>query len=219
MTYSDKTIEDFQKLHKERAGKEVSKDHAIDDLDNLVGFFDLLWKMDIEDKHKEAKLKDFPKGYSFMDGKTYSCCLCGRNITDAELWYDKWGIKCLLCQKAVDTKIVPGSACKNRESRYSMWELESGLLLKSPNIRKLVRDGVLKARIVLSKTGRPHEYVFLLKDNRETLPPKNLLKGQTVHIKNSTYGFQQWYQFTEPEAVLGGYKIWPYVAEGFLVKS
>lgn len=91
--------------------------------------------------------------------------ICHATIAGEKTWYDKWGVKCLLCQKAIDTGAVPGFACRDRDSRYLTWQLKSDFNIHSSTARKMVREGKLKARIVMSENGYPYEYVFLKKDN------------------------------------------------------
>jgi hypothetical protein len=213
MEYSDELVERYQEFHKKKSGEDVSREAANENLSSLVGFFDILWQMDIKDKKREEKLKEFPKGYAFMDGQRYSCSLCGMSVQDEGLWYDKWGIKCLLCQKAVDRKIIPGSLCKNHDSRYSVWEFEHYFKLSAPNVRKLVKEGLLTARIVPTEKGRPHVRVFLMKDNKGVLPPKNLLKTMHVPLGDRSFRVVQWYDFQEPADLLKDYKLLSYLDE------
>ncbi len=36
----------------------------------------------------------------------YSCFICGASTQKDENWYDKWGIKCTICQDAINRKKV-----------------------------------------------------------------------------------------------------------------
>jgi hypothetical protein len=213
MDYSDELIERYQKYYKEKGGEEMGRDEANLALGNLAGLFTVLADIAWTEKKLEAKLEEFPKGYAIMDGKTYTCFLCGISIKDEELWYDKWGKKCLTCQKAINRKVVPGSACKDRESRYKAWELESSFKLTRPSIRKLVKEGILKERKVLNQNGRVHERLFLLKDNKGILPPKKLLESTHVPIRNNTFRVIQWYDYQEPAVVLKDYKLYEHLRE------
>lgn len=77
MALSKKSVEGFQKIFKEEHGKELTYEEADEAGSRLVDLFTLLHKFHIEDLKKKDKLKEFPKGYSYMDGKTYSCGICG----------------------------------------------------------------------------------------------------------------------------------------------
>lgn len=58
----------------------------------------------LEETRRSEKLKEFPKGYPF-DKKGYSCVICGYPASGDNSWYDRHGLKCMCCQKAV--VIVP----------------------------------------------------------------------------------------------------------------
>jgi hypothetical protein len=81
--------------------------------------------------------------------------------------------------------------------------------IKSPTVRKLVRKGVLKARVV-PKTGFQ---AFLIEENADTLPPKEVVKYVSTPIegKENAFCITPWYEVKDPEKTLKNYKIWPYV--------
>src|SRR3989338_7779857 len=60
---------------------------------------------------------------------------------------------------------------KNRDSWYATWQLGTKFQIKPPTVRKLVRQGVSKARIVLGENGKPYEYIFLKKENPKFIDP------------------------------------------------
>ena len=62
-------------------------------------------------------MKDNPRGFH-LEGIGYTCFICRNSISNEETWYDKWGIKCSTCQKAIDKKIIPASVAKNENSWY-----------------------------------------------------------------------------------------------------
>ncbi len=209
MSLSEKSIKEFQDIFKKEYGKELTHDEAAEAGRNLVGLFDILLKGHVEEQKLKEKLKDSPKGFSLMDGKTYNCGICHNYIKDEQLWYDKWGKKCLACQDAVNKKVIPGKICYNDEYWYATWEFDTYFKLKSPTVRKLVRQGVLKARVV-PQTGFE---VFLIKENVNVLPPKEVLKyvSMPVEGKENTFSMTPWYEIYDPQKVLGNYKIWPYL--------
>ena len=209
MSLSEKSIKEFQDIFKKEYGKELNYDEAAEAGRNLVGLFDILLRGHAEELRLKEKLKDSPKGFSLMDGKTYNCGICHNYIKDEQLWYDKWGKKCLACQDAVNKKIIPGKICYNDKYWYATWEFDTYFKLKSPTVRKLVRQGVLKARIV-PKTGFE---IFLIKENVDVLPPKEVLKYVSIPMegKENTFTMTPWYEVYDPQKVLGNFKIWPYL--------
>ena len=125
------------------------------------------------------------------------------------MWYDKWGQKCLPCQEAVNKKIIPGSICFNDKVWYSKWNLEHFFKLKSPQITKLFKSGVLKARVVPATGFR----VYMIKDNKGVLPPKELLQSRSVQVAESTYRMDSWYEYLDPKEVLKDYEILQYLPD------
>jgi len=209
MSLSEKAIKEFQEIYKKKHGKELTHEEATEAGHKLVGLFNILYDGHIAELKLKEKLKEFPKGFSLMDGQTYNCGICHAYIKDEQLWYDKWGKKCLACQDAINKRIIPGKICYNDKYWYATWELESYLKLKSPTVKKLIRQGVLKARII-PKSGFE---VFLLKENADALPPKNILEYVSVPVKDkkNTITMTPWYEIYDPKKVLRKYKIWPHL--------
>jgi len=164
MTLSQKSIEEFKEIYKEEKGKELNDAEASEAAHNLVNFVELLYKCAERDARRKRQLKKEPEGFHVTDG-TYNCMVCGRTVTGDESWYDQWGVKCLICQKAVKEGVVPGFVCKDHDSHYKMWELKDKFKIHPQTARKLVREGKLKARIVTTDDGKPFEYIFLKKEN------------------------------------------------------
>jgi hypothetical protein len=213
MQYKDETIEKFQKIIKEEHDKELSKEEASEGLNNLVGLFELLLKFDGEDKQRKERLKENPKGFH-LEGTGYTCPICGNSASNEETWYDKWGMKCLVCQKAIDQKIIPGSVVEDKESWYSKYDLESDFGLDRPTITRLIKQGVLKARVVPNLNGRPRTHLFLIKDNKDVLPPKKLVDSRFIKESKDSKEYirvESWYKFVDPHEHLKGYKIVDYL--------
>ncbi len=124
--------------------------------------------MDIEEiiNHQELvkeKLLKSPKGFKLDDD--YICVICQKIIRNNKGWYDKYGPKCLYCQKATDDGVIPKKICTKRDSWLAMWEV-SQRGYHPMVIKKLIRKKQLKAKIIKDNNGKPYFYVFLLKDNK-----------------------------------------------------
>ena len=171
MALPQKAIEEFKDIYKKEYGKELADSEARESAENLIGFFKVLYECAQKEHLKKLRLKKEPEGFHLTDG-TYNCLICHCQITGNESWYDRLGPKCLLCQKAVKDGVIPSFVCKERDSWYATWELESKFQIKHPTARKLVRQGILKARIVLADNGKPYEYIFLKKENPELIDPE-----------------------------------------------
>jgi hypothetical protein len=131
--------------------------------EQMVDFYTLLAEGEIEEQQRKGKLKEQPKGFSFP-GEGRTCPLCGSHV-DEDMWYDKWGVKCMDCQDALDKKIVPGYVFKDHKDKKHItnqtmtWKLD----VHAATIRKLVRQGKLKARVIPGNGTM----VFLRKENSD----------------------------------------------------
>jgi len=176
MQLTDERIKEFQKIYEKEYGKKISREEASESAYNLTGFFKVLYDCEMRDRQFKEKLKKSPKGFYIEEGETYSCLICGRNITGKEGWYDKYGNKCLFCQNALNKKVIPGYICHNRDSWYGTWELKDKFSIHFATAKKLIREDKLKARIIRDENNNPYEYVFLIKENEEFLKKNYRIK-------------------------------------------
>ena len=214
MTLSDESIKKFKKIFEKQTGKEVSWEYAQKGAYNLTAFAELLYKQANIEHQRKLKLKEIPKGFH-LEGNGYTCMICGNYISNEETWYDKWGVKCLICQKAIDKRLIPGSIAKNKKNWYSVYDLEDRFNIDKYGMKQFIKAGILKPRIVPNNNGTPHVYIFLIKDNADTLPPKKLTESKLVkEVKeDGTEWFhsEPWYKFANPFEHLKGYKIMDYL--------
>jgi len=210
MGLSDKTIKEFKEILEKKTNKKVSWEEAQEGAHNLARFAEILYDQANVEHKRKLKLKNNPKGFH-LEGNGYTCFICRDSISNEETWYDKWGIKCLTCQKAIDKKIIPASVAKNENSWYSKYDLESRFNIDRHAMNKFIKADILKSRIVPNNSGKPHAYLFLIKDNKDTLPPKELTESQMVkEVKEDGkewFHLEPWYRFTEPFKHLEIYKI------------
>ncbi len=222
MSLSEKAIKDFQEVYKKKNGKELPYEEAADATNRLAGLFEILIKSHFEDLKRKEKLKEFPKGYA-IEGEGRTCPICGHSMRE-KLWYDKYGFKCMICQGSVNRKEIPGSTALNRESWYSKYDLESDFNLKGPKLRSWIKQGIIKARTVTHDGKGCHVQLFLIKDNKDFLPPKKLVKSQLVKVTKEGqdwYHSEPWYKFVDPFKHLKGYKIMDHmqIVEGEDIKE
>lgn len=169
------------------------------------------WKE--EEKRRADKLKENPKGFS-LEGVGYTCSICGASTPEGDNWYDKRGIKCLVCQKAIDDGEIPASLAKFKDTWYSKYDFESKFNVKSPTLRKWVRDGIVKARNISCYGKGVHFQLFLIKDNKDFLPPKKLVESRFVKERKDGKDWDcshPWYHFGNPQELLKDYKIMNYL--------
>lgn len=137
---------------------------------NMLGLAELLLDIYRDQKAQELRLRDHPQGFAFpAEGRI--CPLCKYGIS-GDMWYDKWGMKCMDCQQALNKKIVPGYVFKDHdnERHITASQLSWKFNIKLQTIKKLIRLGEIKARVV-SSSAHGDTLVFLRTENPE-LPEK-----------------------------------------------
>lgn len=184
MSLPEKAIKEFQEIYKEKYGKELSDAEAAESANNLFNFVKLLHDQAKIDFYRQQRLKDEPKGFHFTDGGIYTCPVCRNNMSNEDIWYDKYGMKCMICQKALEKHMIPLSAIKNRDSWYSVHDFDYYFGIGRQKVHKLVKEGKLKSRIVPSPNGGVYYELFLIKDN-----PNLLLKKPESHAVKTEDGF------------------------------
>lgn len=170
---SDKAVQKFKDIYKKEYKKDLTDAEARDEAERLVGFFDVLMQVAEKDYRRKLKLKDSPKGFPIDDDGTYSCFICYESITTVNGWYDKYGLKCLNCQRAVEKKIIPPIVFKDRKSWITNWELKDKFGIHPSTARKLIKEGKLKARVINKENGSTHYSIYLLSENQDFLKNYN----------------------------------------------
>lgn len=210
---SDKQIQEFKDILEKQKGEEVTWEEASEGAFNLAGLAEIMFDSWLKDKQRKKKLEESPKGFH-LDGIGYTCFICGGSVSNEQTWYDKFGIKCLVCQKAIDKKIIPGSLAKNKDSWYSSFDLQHYFNINHHALKRFVKEGILNPRTVPNESGQPHAHLFLIKDNKDTLPPKKLVESRLVKEERDGKTWvhsEPWYKFGDPYTTLKGYKIMEYL--------
>jgi hypothetical protein len=167
-----------------------------------------------ETEHQwRLQLGENPKGFQ-LDGEGRNCPICNQAIGKGNGWYDKYGLKCVVCQKALMDHVIPGSLIKNRDSFYTETELNIFFNMEKKVLNCWIKEGIVSARVINGLDGKIHKRLFLLKDNKDFFPPKKLMKGG-VHIEEKEgrqfYVFGLWYDYCHPLKVIGNYGIAKYL--------
>ena len=163
MTFSKELVEEYKEIYQKCIGEEVSDGDANEALANLAGFYQLLWDIGKREAVLKKKLKSHLGGFP-TEGE-YTCRICGDRINEVNGWYDKYGNKCLFCQKALDDGVIPSFIFINDDSYFKMWQMDSYFQLKYQTVKKMFRLGEVVPRTILNDTGKVHEYIFLKKEN------------------------------------------------------
>jgi hypothetical protein len=208
---SDKEVKKMKDALEKDHGREFTWEEATRAIWDLKQLAHIMFEIGSEQFRREKLLKENPKGFH-LDKTGYCCLLCGGSASGENSWVDKYGLKCMTCQKAVNDKTIPGSVTNNKESWYSKMDLESYFNIKGADLNKYIKQALLKDRVIKGEGKRVHLQLFLLKDNKDVLPPKKFLKSRTVKVmhKGEEYFTQEsWYEFADEKLIkrLAKYKI------------
>jgi hypothetical protein len=187
------------------------------EMDKVESFLKILAKIQVdgflEDQRRQAKLKECPDGFHLKEAG-YSCTICGGPASGENSWFDRYGLKCGICQGGIDRREIPAWLGQKRDEWYSSVELEIFFSLKGRILRQWIKKGLLLVRAVSRERKGYHLQVFLIQENKAMLPPKELLKGGTVkEVINGReeFVFAPWYWFVDPKEHLKGYGIAEYL--------
>ncbi len=206
--------EGLRKLLEEERGHEIADQELFEANLWLTNYAKLVYDCALTDLERKKKLEENPKGFH-LEGKGYTCFVCHDSISDEQTWYDENGIKCLTCQDALDKNIIPVSVVSDHDSWYSMHDFEQSFFMKPNAVRRFVKEGLLKPRIIPNTSSKTHFQLFLIEDHEGILPPKEVIKWPLVKFKKDNqdwYHSEPWFMHSDPKEVLGGYKILEYMS-------
>jgi predicted secreted protein len=198
METSEERIEEIKKVLKKQHGREFTLEEAKKAVWDLQTIARIAIEMATEEQRRQKMLAEFPKGFH-LDCKGH-CLICKDVVSNEDSWYDKFGLKCMTCQNAINKRIIPGYVAKTKESWYSKLELEIYFNLKGAVLNKYIKQGFLKDRIIPGVEKKVHLQLFLIKDNKHVLPPKKLLHSRTVKVERNGeeyYTSKYWYEFLD----------------------
>lgn len=192
--------------------KEFSFEHAMDMAENMLRLAEALAPMEQEEQRLQRKLKEFPEGFH-LEGKGYTCFICYNSCSQEDTWYDEYGIKCMTCQDAINRGEIPAKAA-DKETWYSRYDMENCFGANRHVVKRWVKEGVLKARSV-KHNGHEHVQLLIIEDNKDMLPPKELVKSHTVSERSNdggtTFHMEPWYRYYDPQKHLKCYRILDYL--------
>jgi hypothetical protein len=159
MEFSKELRDKYREEIKDKVDHEVSDGEADEALDSLAGLFEILWDSYKEDSARKKRLEKEPDGYVPEGG--FSCYVCRNRAT----WYNKHGMVCEFCRVALDEGVIPDFVPKEHKSYFKSWQIKSTFKVTHATMKKYIKEGILKPRIILGENGRVHEYIFLKKEN------------------------------------------------------
>ena len=144
----DNDYEKFKKISEKEGITFKSELEMKESADNLVQFMKLLVEIDQEHRSWDRRLEKEPGGFALaIEGR--SCSLCKQSV-HGEVWYDKWGMKCMNCHDAYIKHIIPGYVFKDNknEKHITVSTLSWRMEIYTQTINKLIRQGKIKIRQV-----------------------------------------------------------------------
>lgn len=215
MEPSKKILKKIKATLEKEHGREFTPDEVSSVATFLMRFAELAMEVAREDHRRQQLLKGSPEGFH-LDKPGYTCLICGWPASGKDSWFDKYGLKCMTCQKATNGNIIPGTVAKDKESWYTKFDLERYFNLKGALLRRSIKQGFLTDRIIPGLNTKVHLQLFLIDDNREVLPPKEMLQSRTITVtegEQQYYTQEPWYLFNDPSEHLKDFKILDYLKE------
>ena len=207
---TEKQLGELKIALEKQHGREFTDEEVLAAHWDLQKLAHIMYEVVSEQMRREELLKEHPKGFHLEDGGT--CAICGNYASGENSWFDKDGVKCMPCQRAINEKIIPASVIKKKDSWYSKQDLQHYFNIKGADLSRYIKLSILKDRIIKGETKKVHLQMFLMKDNKGVLPPKSLLKSRTVEIihKGEPYLTQEeWYEYGDAKLIkrLAKYRI------------
>lgn len=163
----------IKEVYKDKNGKEPNEKEIEEgkiELTKLTHLVDLFAEEYFSQIEWEERLENEPKGFP-VDVEFKPCPICGGFMTEDNSWFDKNGLKCLICQKAIKQRVIPAGVCKNRVKWFSEQDFKNYFQLSTIEFNKLVKQGKLKARNIMTLDGKEQYFrVFIERENREFVP-------------------------------------------------
>lgn len=214
----DKRILEMKAILEEEHGREFNLEEAESAYNRFEVFREIAHKQATDEMKRLSLLRESPNGYIAKGNGI--CQVCSNPISNRDSWYDKYGFKCLICQEAIKNKVIPNSVAVDKESWYSAYELKDYFNFNRGDLIKFIKHQILKSRIIYNNEGKIHLQLFLVKDNKGMLPPKNLLKSRTEHtIENNKHHvrLEMWFEFCDEKLAkkLRKYPILQYLETSF----
>ena len=192
----EKQIQKIKDILEKEHGREFTLEEATDAFRFIETLARISLKAGEEEFKKQKLLKENPKGFHY-DGERGKCEICSETALGENSWYDKYGLKCMTCQNSVNQKTIPGAIAKDNKSWYSSHDLQSLFNIGRKELKEYIKTGFLKERLIRTAENKIHLQLFLLRDNKDVLPPKKLVSGKIIKVDRDGEEFfthARWYE-------------------------
>jgi hypothetical protein len=213
MNKKEKGLNELRRNLEQEYGREVSWA----EIEKIENFLRNMAKITVsgllEDQRRQEMLKEAPGGFH-LDKEGYSCSICGRPAFGQKSWFDEYGLKCAICQEAIKQREVPAWLGQRKDDWYSACQLEMFFCLRGTVLRQWIKKGMLHPRTIRDEKNRVHLQLFIIDENKNMLPPKDLLEGRMIKEVvegREEYVFAPWYWFVDAKEHLKGYGIADYL--------
>lgn len=188
MSLSQKSIDEYKKIYKDKYHEDITDEEAREQGGRLVDFFEILYKQAEIEHRRKIRLKKEPKGF-FLDANEgqYTCAICGETKPGNEIWWNLDGLRCTDCWRNIQEKVIPSLTWDHDNKIWIHdWQIHSDYNVHPATARKLRRLGELIGRDLKKQDGSIYCTVYLISENQTFLkkyPEKPRLKVEYSYSK------------------------------------
>ena len=120
---------------------------------------------------RKRRLVNEPEGFFLQsEDEPYQCGICGENHDGSEMWWNMDGLRCKDCWENIKDGVIPSlkkHKFENEGEWFSDWQVKSRYNVHTATRDKLIRQGILKTRILKNEKGHEYFRVYLEEENKE----------------------------------------------------
>ncbi|MGE6218987.1 hypothetical protein ACQKCH_04090 [Nubsella zeaxanthinifaciens] len=144
-------------------------DHEVAEVANFLQLMaDMTVRQFLNESKWKDRLKEHPEGYKF-EPEGYTCRLCRQGASKVGTWFDRYGLKCMHCQKAVEAGLIPGELTDFSDGYYTDGDLERLFNVDRKTLTSWIKNGVIRARVIpwFDDPSKNYKRLFLLTENAD----------------------------------------------------
>jgi len=146
------------------------------ELNSFVQIARMAGKHEAIENIRNRRLKNEPDGFNLNEPDSYyTCPVCKETKQGNKMWWDKWGMKCLDCQRNLNNGVFPPEIIKNDKMWFKDWEIKDYHNIQPATRAKFIREGLLKPRELKLENGSVYYRLYLVEENKvflEKFPKK-----------------------------------------------